>query len=371
MASVSLTQKLNSILSELDLAKIWIDLDNSPHIPFFAPIIKELERRGHSVTLTARDAFQVRELADLWGLTYKRIGRHYGKHTILKVYGSCLRALQLLPTTLGAKPDLALSHGSRSQLLAAALRGIPSIVIFDYEFAKHLDATWIMVPDVIPDTAIHADKSRVLRYPGIKEDVYVPSFTPSSLIRAQLGLNGNRVVVILRPPADEAHYRNAESDALFSATMDFLGRAPETKAVVLPRNSKQEHSIRARWPELFDARKVIIPERAVNGLNLIWNSDLVISGGGTMNREAAALGVPVYSIFRGKIGAVDRYLAEQGRLVLIESVKDIPQKIALVRRPIMDQIDLRAKTALNTIINHILRVCGSKQDGGEPRDYAA
>jgi len=47
--------------------KIWIDLDNTPHVPFFKPIIRELEKRGHEVVLTARDAFQVCELADRMG----------------------------------------------------------------------------------------------------------------------------------------------------------------------------------------------------------------------------------------------------------------------------------------------------------------
>lgn len=313
---------------------IWIDLDNSPHVPFFAPIIKELERRGHSVTLTARKAFQVCQLADLFGLTYKPVGRHYGKHTIFKVYGSFVRAMQLLPTTFGAKPDLALSHGSRSQLVAAATRGIPSVVIFDYEFARHLfiSPTWVMVPEVIPEAAIRLPKERVLRYPGIKEDVYAPGFTPDPSICTELGLNGKSVVVTVRPPADEAHYRSPESDALFHAAMQYLGSRPETQIVLLPRNDHQEKSVRRAWSQLFSSGKVTVPEHAVDGLNLIWHSDLVISGGGTMNREAAALGVPVYSIFRGKIGAVDKYLAEQGRLVLIESVEDIAHKIALTQR---------------------------------------
>ncbi|MGH9351228.1 MAG: DUF354 domain-containing protein [Terriglobia bacterium] len=339
---------------------IWIDLDNSPHVPFFAPIIKALERRGHSVTLTARDAFQVCQLANLFGLTYKPVGHHYGKHTILKVYGSCVRALQLCPTTLGAKPDLALSHGSRSQLIVAVMRGIPSIVIFDYEFARHLfiSPTWVMVPEVIPDAAIHLDKKRVLRYPGIKEDVYVPSFTPDPSICAQLGLNGNSVVVTIRPPADEAHYRSPESDALFHAAMDFLGQPPETKIVLLPRNSNQEHSVRRSWPELFSSGKIIIPERAVDGLNLIWHSDLVISGGGTMNREAAALGVPVYSIFRGKIGAVDRYLADQGRLVLVESAEDLRKRVVLTQRCKRQKPEGKreGQSALEAIVGNLISV---------------
>lgn len=313
---------------------IWIDLDNTPHIPFFAPIIKELERRGHSVTLTARKAFQVCQLADLFGLTYKPVGRHYGKHTVFKIYGSLVRAMQLLPSTFSSKPDLALSHGSRSQLLAAATRGIPSVVIFDYEFARHLfiNPTWVMVPEVIPQAALRLPKERILRYPGIKEDVYAPRFTPDPSICVQLGINTKNVVVTVRPPADEAHYRSPESDALFHTAMEYLGNKPETQIVLLPRNDHQEKAVRRRWPELFSSGKIMVPKQAVDGLNLIWHSDLVISGGGTMNREAAALGVPVYSIFRGKIGAVDKYLAEQHRLVLIERAEDITEKVVLTQR---------------------------------------
>ncbi|HEV3278026.1 MAG TPA: DUF354 domain-containing protein [Terriglobia bacterium] len=344
---------------------VWIDLDNSPHVPFFVPIIGELERRGHSVTLTARQAFQVCQLASLFGLKYKRVGRHYGKHTALKIYGACVRALQLLPSTLGAGFHLALSHGSRSQLIAATVRRIPSLVIFDYEFAHRLfiESTWVMVPEVIPDAALHLGKERVLRYPGIKEDVYVPTFTPDPSIRKQLGLDSETVLVTVRPPADEAHYRSRESDTLFNATIDFLAEAPGTTVVLLPRTDNQHNEVRRRWPELFSSRKLVVPERAVDGLNLIWHSDLVVSGGGTMNREAAALRVPVYSIFRGKIGAVDRYLAEQGRLVLIESERDVRQKILLSRRQIPPGVCAGNTAALSAIINNILDVCGRRHNG--------
>jgi len=338
---------------------IWIDLDNSPHVPFFAPIIKELERRGHCVTLTARDAFQVCELADLFGLTYKRVGRHYGKHRVLKAYGLGVRALQLLPTTLSAKPDLALSHGSRSQLLVAAIRRIPSVLILDYEFARVLlftRPTWVMAPEAIPSSAIHYDRRRVLRYPGIKEDAYVPSFKPNPSIKTQLGLNGGSVVVTVRPPANEAHYHNPESDKLFDAAIEFLGRTPNTKIVLLPRNGRQETSVRRAWPNLFSTGQIIIPEHAVDGLNLMWHSDLVISGGGTMNREAAALGVPVYSIFRGRIGAVDRYLAESGRLVLLQSSEDVRTKLILDRRPQPVKPQRANSDTLTAIVDGIVEV---------------
>jgi predicted glycosyltransferase len=342
--------------------RIWIDLDNSPHVPFFAPIIKELTGRGYSVTLTARDAFQVCELADLFRLPYKRVGRHYGKNKILKVLGTCFRALQLLSIAARAKPDLAVSHVSRAQILAARLLGIPSLAMSDYEFAQTnvpFRPTWMMVPAVISKTAIHPGRRGTLNYHGIKEDVYAPAFSPDPSIRSRLGLDEGHVVVTVRPPANEAHYHTPKSDELFSATIEFLAQAPCVKVILVPRNAKQGTSVHASWPDLFSTGKMMIPEHAEDGLNLIWHSDLVISGGGTMNREAAALGVPVYSIFRGKIGAVDRYLAESGRLTLLESAEDVRAKINLERRSHTDEPHIKS-AALNEIVDHIVTLVESK-----------
>jgi len=337
---------------------IWIDLDNSPHVPFFVPIIRELERRGYGIALTARDAFQVCELANLHGLKYKRVGHHYGKHRALKAYGLCVRTAELFPTAWSVKPDIAVSHGSRSQLLTAAIMGIPSIVILDYEFAKLLvfsSQTWVMAPEVIPNSSIHHNQGRVLTYPGIKEDVYVAGFKPDPSIQGQLGL-GDKVVVTVRPPANEAHYHNPASDELFHAAIEFIGAIPNTMIVLLPRNSTQDASARKTWPALFSAGKMIVPEHAHDGLNLIWHSDLVISGGGTMNREAAALGVPVYSIFRGRIGAVDRHLADTGRLVLIESPNDVRTKIIPAARPRTAGPAQSAGNALMAVVDNIVKV---------------
>lgn len=328
--------KINSQTSVPINGKIWIDLDNSPHVPFFAPIIKEFEKRGYSVVLTSRDAYQVSELVDFFGLTCKKLGRHYGKNKILKVFGVCMRALQLVPLMLREKPALALSHGSRAQLLASFLLGIRSITIFDYEYVNQglmwLKPGWVIVPEVIPDDAVKHNRRRLLRYRGIKEDVYVPNFKADSTTRSKLGLADSDLVVTIRPPAVEAHYHQPESDQLFRAVVEYLSDQPSVKMLVLPRNNRQQRSISELWSNLISAGKLIIPAHVVNGLDLIWSADLVISGGGTMNREAAALGVPVYSIFRGRVGSVDRYLADQGRLVLLEKVDDVRTRINLVRR---------------------------------------
>jgi predicted glycosyltransferase len=339
--------------------KIWIDLDNSPHVPFFAPIIEELERRGFSVLVTARDCFQVCGLAELLRLRHHRVGRHYGKNPALKLLGLGIRAIQMMPAALRARPTLALSHGSRSQLITSRLLGIPTVIIGDYEFSKIFAVVrpeCLIVPQVIPDEALQSFAVPLLKYPGIKEDVYAHRFRPDPALARELGLDpGKLLVVTIRPPATEAHYHVPDSDRLFEAVLDFLGKHPEVKIVLVPRNQSQALQIRALKPHLFASGQAIVPDRVVDGLNLIWYSDLVISGGGTMNREAAALGVPVYSIFRGKIGAVDRYLATQGRLTLIESPEQVPTKLLLRPRERPSSPSLSGQGALEAIVAHVIK----------------
>jgi predicted glycosyltransferase len=339
--------------------KIWIDLDNSPHVPFFRPIIEEINKYGHQTILTARNAFQVCELADLFNLRYQRIGRHYGKNKILKVAGVFFRALQLAPTLLSQKPHLALSHGSRSQALLAPLIGIPSVNIYDYEHTKGLPffyPTWTIVPEVVYNNALMNFRKDIFKYPGIKEDVYVLNFKPNSRILSDLSVNGEDLVVIIRPPATEAHYHNPKSEELFEAVINWVGNASNSRLIVIPRQEMQRSFVVKKWPRWCTEGKILIPAQVVDGLNLIWHSDLVISGGGTMNREAAALGVPVYSIFRGKIGAVDKYLADNRRLTLLESIDDVYTKIALIKRHRPAKPEHTNPAALQSIVGTIIAI---------------
>lgn len=338
--------------------KIWIDLDNTPHVPFFKPIIRELEKKGYTVVLTARDAFQVCELATLYGLDYKKIGRHYGRNPLFKVLGLCWRSLQLLSFVIREKPVLGLSHGSRSQILLCNLLRIPTVMIMDYEHAQTpllLQPRWEIIPKALSNELLQCKaKERILTYEGIKEDVYAPEFKPEPSLADKFNLKDGSIITTVRPPATEAHYHNSESDKLFAAFMDRVCTSPKIKIILLPRNKNQEAQIRSNWPEWFKDSKVIIPNEAVDGLNLLWHSDLVVSGGGTMNREAAALGIPVYSIFRGKCGAIDRQLQKEGRLVLIENIDDVKNKILLQRRNIETlNIQHSSQKVLNRVIDHI------------------
>ncbi len=343
--------------------KIWIDLENTPHIPFFKPIIRELEERGYTVVLTARDAFQVCELADKFGLPYKKIGRHYGKNRLLKIWGLAWRTLQLLGFVLKERPVMGLNHGARAQIVICNLFRIPTVMIMDYEHSKTpplVRPRWEIVPEVLLSENLHAkSKERIRKYRGIKEDVYAPEFKPDTTLGRQLNLCDKDVIVTVRPPATEAHYHNPESEKFFVEFMERMMKTPDVKAVLLPRNKAQEAHIRKTWPTWFEGEKVVVPKQAVDGLNLLWHSDLVVSGGGTMNREAAALGIPVYSIFRGKSGAVDRHLQKEGKMVLIETSADVQNKILLQRRNRNTEASARARHALGDIVREVEGIIAS------------
>lgn len=340
---------------------IWIDLDNSPHVPFFLPIIAALQDRGHPVLVTARDAYNVVELLELHHLSCRLVGRHFGRHKLMKALGLGVRAAQLLPLALMRRPQLAVSHGSRAQLLAAKILRIPSVLIADYEHVTHVtQPDCIIVPEVIPDDAAGRFASLVLKFPGIKEDVYAATFSPDPSILAGLGLADTDIIVTVRPPATEAHYHDARSDELFEAAMAFLIRDEGTRIVLLPRNEHQKAEWTARHADSLQSGKVIVPAEAVDGLNLVWHSDLVISGGGTMNREAAALGVPVYSTFRGPIGAVDRYLAARGRLVLLEQPAQVAQQVVLAKRSREGVRPAASRAALDAIVGHLAAALGER-----------
>jgi hypothetical protein len=336
--------------------KIWIDLDNTPHVPFFIPIIRELERRGHQVVLTARDAFQVCELAGKKGIQYTEIGHHYGKNAAKKFFGLLWRSAQLMPFYLRQRPGLALSHGSRSLALLCNLLRIPTVRVLDYEHTRMIPlgrSRWKIVPEALLGYKLYAKPKYVRHFRGIKEDVYVPEFKPNPSLMEELGLRHDELVITVRTPANEAHYYNPESDVLFLELMSRICKTQGVRAVLLPRHHIQEHALRADYPEWFKDGKTVVPPKAVDGLDLIWHSDLVVSGGGTMNREAAALGVPVYSIFRGKTGAVDRKLEQEGRLTLISSAEEVWTRIQFTRRDKSRPPNHRPRPALDDIVNYI------------------
>ncbi len=304
------------------MPKIWIDLENTPHVPFFAPIIRRLEANGHTVILTARDFAQTVALLDRHRLNAEIVGGEYGKDTLSKMLGLSARALTLRTMLKPERVDLAIGHGSRGLLLASKLLRVPSLTLYDYEGASvglfNTLSTWVMTPEVVGNTLLKVRKinqKKLRTYPGIKEDVYAGDLEPDAGIYRELGLDAGKIIVTVRPPSDTAHYRSDESQRLFDAILNLLSERDDVDVLLSARTREQ----RARLKEAYSKQNVHVAEQAFDGMNLLYHSDLVVGGGGTMNREATALGVPVANIFKGPQGAVDAELVRSGKMIDITS----------------------------------------------------
>jgi predicted glycosyltransferase len=311
--------------------RVWIDITNSPHVPFFRPLIHLLEEDGHEVGVTARAFAQTEQLLELHGVDATIVGAHGGRSRFGKSRAMVSRLRQLRRWAKPRSFDAALAHGSYDLTLTARGLGIPSTTTFDYEFAlaQHefgaRAATRVVVPEAIPAERLRRYGLRppkLARYPGLKEEYYLADFEPDSAVPAALGVDPRRILVVLRPPPDVALYHRS-GNPLFPRTLELLGRRDDVHAVVLPRTDEQRAYVRS-----LSLPSAIVPERAVDAQSLMAAADLVISAGGTMNREAVALGVPVYTEFAGKLGGVDEQLIREHRLRVLTD----PHAIDLKKR---------------------------------------
>jgi predicted glycosyltransferase len=324
--------------------RVWIDMTASAHVLVFRPLIELLRARGDEVEITAREYAQTLQLLELHGLEATVIGRHGGRSRLGKARSltSRLRALRRFARRRGF--DLALAHGSHELTMTARRLGIPSATTFDYEWAwlQHQlgchAATKVVVPEAIPPGRLArygAVPPKLLQYEGLKEEYYLADFEPDPAVLAEVGADESRVVVVLRPPPDVSLYHR-HSNPLFPQVLEHLGRDDGIHAVVIPRTEEQR-----RYVSGLGLPSVLVPERAVDAQSLIALSDLVVSAGGTMNREAVALGVPVYTTYGGRLGGVDEALIREGRLVPLTD----PRALALEKRDSRDSPRVRRDPA--------------------------
>jgi len=266
------------------------------------------------------------------------------------------RSLALMKWAYPLGIDLAVSHNSYEQLLASFLMGIPSVTMMDYEYqpANHLSfrlARRVIVPEFFPEDALRvygATPRKTRKYSGLKEEVYLSSFVPDPSFLSKVGLDNERVIVTVRPPATFALYHRFENP-LFQELLDWLNDQDDILIVLLPRTNEQKSSFLEK-----KYKKVFIPSQALDGPNLLFYSDLVISAGGTMNREAAVLGTPVYTIFAGRVAAVDDYLIKIGKMVRLRDRSDL-NNIRLCKRD-FNGFKPSESLALKSIVDLILNV---------------
>ena len=304
--------------------KVWIDLTNSPHVLFFRPVIRRLDEAGAETVVTARDFAQTLGLLERYHIPHTVIGKHGGASVGGKALGLVRRSGSLIAFGRGKGITQAVSHGSNDLAIAARTLRIHSTVIHDYEGAAGMHrinfrlASKVMMPDVIPYAAIAGfglPAARFHPYHGLKEQVALADFEPDEAVYEELGLDRDRPIVVLRPPATMSLYHRGIENTVFD---DVVARliASDAQVVLLPRTREQARTFAG-------VVGVIIPEKPVDGPSLVWASDAVISAGGTMNREAAVLGVPTWTTFAGELGAVDRGLVEQGRLRVLTDADEV------------------------------------------------
>ena len=315
--------------------RLWIDLANSPHVPFFKALVKRFVAQGHEAEITAREFAETVPLARAAGFTPEVVGVHGGRDVSKKAGSLITRAWSLAGWARKRKFDLAISHNSYSQILAARLLGIKTITLMDYEHqpANHLAfrfASRVIVPESFPAERLRAYGARagkVRRYHGTKEDVYLADFQADPSFGAQLcelGVSADNTLIVMRPPAHDALYHRFQN-TLFDEALAMLLANQNAHVILLPRNQ-------AQWEAYSGRQGLIVPAAPLDGANLIAASDLVISAGGTINREAAALGVPAASLYAGRWAAVDEELLKEGRLKRIASVEDL-SKVRVEKKP--------------------------------------
>ena len=307
--------------------RVWVDLTNTAHVLVLRPLVERLESAGHVVALTARPLSHTIELLDDWGHPYTTIGRHGGTRRVGKALAAAGRVPQLLRFARGRRFDCALAHGSTDLPPACRILRIPNTTMFDYEWAvlqHHVNcrlASRVLVPDAIPPDRLApygARAEKLVRYPGLKEEYYLSEFEPDEGVLDALRVERDAVLAVVRTAPSYALYLGGRENRLLPRVLERLTADASTQTVVLARTREQAEAVRA-----IGYPRVIVPPRAVDGRSLVAFGDLLVSAGGTMNREAAVLGTPVWSIFEGRLGAVDEQLAREGRLRFVTDPADI------------------------------------------------
>ena len=310
--------------------RIWVDCTAAAHPLVLRPIVERLRDRGHEVEITTREYGQTIGILDRLGLAYEVVGEHGGGATAGKGLALARRSRALASWARRRGFDLALAHGSVDLAVVGTLLRIRSVQMQDYEYAglqRQLSfraASRVLVPDAISAEAMRragAARRKLFRYPGLKEDYYLADFIADTQVPSELGVEPGKVLAVVRPPPETSAYH--ADNPIYERVLDRLAATEQAVAVVIARTQGQAEAVRARAEP-----SLIVPERAIDAQSLIACADVVVSAGGTMNREAVALGTPVYTIFSGRMGAVDERLIAEGSLRPLSD----PDAIELAKR---------------------------------------
>ncbi len=297
--------------------KILFDLDNAPQIPAAIPIAEALAKMGHQVLFSVKNRSRAWELMQLHNRQFFKFKDSEHSHIAGKAISTISRALSLTHLIKKHKITRAVGLGSRSLPIAAWMTGIPSITIIDYEWVNttiyNKFSTTILLPEVI--TIQNCEKAnintqKVKHFPGIRQNIYINSKATeeeterkikTNHIIKQLNIDPTKTNILLRPPATKAHYHNTNTQLAYEKAINQLLKQKNTDLYCIARAKEKE-------PRIKQITQVF------NGIELISSFSAIVGAGGTMTREAAALGIPSYTCFKGPMGMVDQYLINQQRL---------------------------------------------------------
>jgi len=318
--------------------KVWIDIDNAPHVNFMEPIVQGLKEKGIETIVTARDYAQTIPLLRMKQIEFKGID---GDYTLPRAVYTLQRAYRLYKYLKYFNIDVGFSHGSRSMAIAGRLLRKKMVITFDYEYVEHrifnLFATKLLLPEVLSGNSLGElgyNIKKVGFYPGYKEEVYLSDYITDQLFPKELKIDSKKIVITARPPASKSHYFSDKINILFWKAIKYVSKEPSVAVYITPRYSDSINNIEAISKNL--SKNITVLKKPVNGLDLLWHSDLFVGAGGTMNREAAFLHTPSYSLFYKK-GGIDKSLEDKGLLHFIHSVDDIG-KIKLEKKQKVAQL---------------------------------
>jgi predicted glycosyltransferase len=314
--------------------RVWVDFTNTAHVLVLRPLVERLEGAGHEVELTARPLSHTVDLLDDWGHRYTVLGHYGGANRVAKARAAAQRVPAMVRFGRGRQFDAALAHGSTDLPVACRALRIPNATMFDYEWAvlqHHLNcrlANRVCIPDAIPAERVArygARGRKLVRYPGLKEEYYMSGFRPDRGVLAELGIpDDGDVLCVVRTAPSYALYLGGSENPLLPRLLQRLGESEGVRTVVLTRNADQAAAVHELG---YD--RLVVPPRAVDGRSLVALADVLVSAGGTMNREAAFLGTPVWSMFEGRPGAIDEMLVREGKLNLLSE----PEDVVLEKKP--------------------------------------
>lgn len=288
------------------MLKHWVDIFNGPHVHFFQNADLFF---NHSI-FTARNYKPIPELIKLYGIDAKIIGVHGGKENIKKLNASSRRIVELADYIKDKNADVAVHKHSVEAARVAWGLGIKSISFIDNELMVPQNmlvcplSNVLIAPICINQYVLRnftPSHVSILQFDGVCEVANVYKYKPSENVLKKLNLKTDKPIIVLRGEPLLASY-NKKSSIVKNIIEKIKSDVPDAQVVHVSRDGEQIENVQ----ETFDAR------------SLCYYADIVISGGGTMTREAALLGTRAITYFYNPL-SVDKYLMKFG---LLESYRD-------------------------------------------------